>query len=82
MTDQDANTSGEDPDGRTKDIFKKMDTNCDGVLSKQEFIEGCMNDETLFKLLACTGTDATGETMDNDTLDIDEIEDQMDSTIE
>ena len=79
MTDQDSNVIGEDPDSRTRDIFKKMDTNCDGVLSKQEFIDGCMNDETLFKLLACTGTDNPGDTLDNDTLDTD---DQLDSTAE
>ncbi len=53
MTDQDPNTA-ESPLLRTQDIFHKMDINGDGVLSKEEFIQGCMNDETLFKLLSCS----------------------------
>ena len=53
MTDQDPNTA-ESPELRTQDIFQKMDVNSDGVLSKEEFIQGCMNDETLFKLLSCS----------------------------
>ena len=43
------------PKKRTRDIFLKMDTNRDGVLSKEEFVKGCLNDETLYKLLACSG---------------------------
>ena len=34
-----------------------MDLNSDGVLSKEEFIKGCMNDETLYRLLACSGAE-------------------------
>ena len=45
------------PLARTKDIFSKMDVNNDGVLSKDEFIKGCLNDETLYKLLACSVDD-------------------------
>lgn len=46
--------NGETPEVRTKDIFEKMDTNQDGVLSKEEFIKGCLSDEKLFNLLACS----------------------------
>ncbi len=59
MTDQDP-TSAESPELRTQDIFQKMDINCDGVLSKEEFIQGCMNDETLFKLLSCSSPGVGG----------------------
>ena len=45
---------GDAPCRRTQDIFTKMDVNNDGVLSKEEFIKGCMNDETLYRLLACS----------------------------
>ena len=61
MTETDATRIGDAPEMRTKDIFSKMDCNMDGVLSKEEFIQGCLGDETLYKLLACsqdeTGTD-------------------------
>ncbi len=40
--------------GRTQVIFDKMDTNKDNVLSKEEFVQGCMQDEALFKMLAST----------------------------
>ncbi|VEL38530.1 unnamed protein product [Protopolystoma xenopodis] len=42
------------PEGRTKAIFHKMDVNSDHVLTKEEFIRGCLNDEHLYKLLACS----------------------------
>ena len=38
---------------RTRDIFCKMDTNNDGVLTRDEFIKGCLSDETLYKVLSC-----------------------------
>ena len=46
-------TPGDDdtPDKRTKEIFEKMDSNGDGVLSKDEFIHGCMADEFLCQML-------------------------------
>ena len=53
MTDQSA-AMAENPTERTRDIFTKMDVNSDGVLSKEEFIKGCLNDETLYRLLACS----------------------------
>ena len=57
MTDQEPESSSGGPTDRTRDIFKKMDINNDGVLTKEEFIKGCMNDETLYKLLACNNAD-------------------------
>lgn len=39
------------PEKRTKEIFAKMDENHDGVLSKEEFIKGCMSDEFLCQML-------------------------------
>ncbi|KAI3381783.1 hypothetical protein SNEBB_002036 [Seison nebaliae] len=40
------------PMARVDKIFEKMDTNHDGVLSKDEFIDGCLQDELLKRLLA------------------------------
>jgi len=39
------------PESRTKEIFAKMDENSDGVLSKEEFIKGCMSDQFLYQML-------------------------------
>jgi len=62
MTDYKPTEDEEMPVVRTKEIFNRMDTNGDGVLSKDEFIRGCLGDERLFKLLAYSsgggGTDA------------------------
>jgi hypothetical protein len=55
MTDYDPIELGDAPLARTQDIFDKMDTNRDGVLSKDEFVRGCLSDERLYKLLACSG---------------------------
>lgn len=41
----------DNPEKRTAEIFAKMDTNGDGVLSKDEFIRGCMTDEFLCQML-------------------------------
>ena len=57
MTEGDEHKVGDAPVIRTKDIFVKMDTNHDGVLSKEEFIRGCLNDQTLYRLLACSSDD-------------------------
>ena len=53
MTEPDS-VVGDAPVERTRDIFNKMDLNSDGVLTKDEFIRGCLEDEDLFKLLACS----------------------------
>lgn len=45
---------GNSPAERTRAIFKKMDSNNDQVLTKEEFIQGCLNDEHLYRLLAQT----------------------------
>ena len=58
MTEQDMETVGDAPCRRTQDIFTKMDINNDGVLSKDEFIRGCLGDETLYRLLACSSAQA------------------------
>ena len=44
----------ENPEKRTAEIFAKMDVNGDGVLSKDEFIRGCMTDEYLCQMLTST----------------------------
>jgi hippocalcin-like protein 1 len=52
------NEDNDTPDKRTREIFAKMDLNGDGVLSKDEFIRGCMADEFLCQMLtADPGTD-------------------------
>ena len=45
------NDPGDTPERRTKEIFIKMDENKDGVLSKEEFIKGCMSDQFLYQML-------------------------------
>jgi len=54
MTDYRPTEDCEMPSVRTQEIFNRMDVNRDGVLSKDEFIRGCLGDERLFKLLACS----------------------------
>ncbi|CAF1054399.1 unnamed protein product [Adineta ricciae] len=38
-------------DERAMNIFRMMDKNSDGVLSREEFVDGCLNDEQLYQLL-------------------------------
>ena len=45
------NDPNDTPDRRTREIFEKMDENGDGVLSKEEFVKGCMADEFLYQML-------------------------------
>lgn len=40
-----------DADERAMNIFRMMDKNNDNVLSREEFVDGCMNDEQLYQLL-------------------------------
>ena len=47
-----------DPDKRTSEIFAKMDADNDGVITRDEFIRGCMADQVLYGMLAC-GYDAS-----------------------
>lgn len=41
----------EQPEERTDKIFAQMDKNNDGVLTKQEFIDGCLADDFLCQML-------------------------------
>ncbi|XP_076462744.1 neuronal calcium sensor 2-like [Babylonia areolata] len=41
----------ETPKDRTARIFDKMDSNNDGVLTREEFIHGCLNDQCLYEML-------------------------------
>ena len=34
-----------------QDIFTQIDENGDGTLTEEEFLTGCLEDETLFKML-------------------------------
>ena len=45
------NNPDDTPEKRTDEIFEKMDENKDGVLSKEEFIKGCMADQFLYQML-------------------------------
>ncbi|XP_041358046.1 neuronal calcium sensor 2-like [Gigantopelta aegis] len=52
-------TFDDTPQQRTEMIFKKMDTNQDGVLTREEFIQGCLADTTLYQML--TADSETGQ---------------------
>jgi len=41
----------ETPEERTDKIFQQMDKNKDGVLTKKEFMDGCLADEFLCQML-------------------------------
>ena len=45
------NNTEDTPEIRTKEIFDKMDENQDGVLSKEEFVKGCLSDQFLYQML-------------------------------
>lgn len=47
------NRKGEnDPKERVTAIFRKMDTNYTNTLDEREFVEGCLGDPFLMKLLS------------------------------
>lgn len=46
----------ETPEQRTDKIFIQMDKNKDGVLTKQEFIDGCLADDVLCSMLTANST--------------------------
>ncbi|EUB56238.1 Neuronal calcium sensor 2 [Echinococcus granulosus] len=39
------------PEARTEEIFDKMDENRDGVLTRDEFMNGCLSDQYLLSML-------------------------------
>lgn len=47
LTNQDTDS----PEERTHKIFAKMDVNNDGVLTRSEFVDGCMKDQFLYQML-------------------------------
>jgi len=53
ITESDGEQFDDAPQTRTQEIFAKMDLNHDGVLSKEEFIRGCLEDNVLYHMLAC-----------------------------
>merc|ERR1711893_534877 len=40
------------PEQRAEEIFRKMDVNCDGKVTRQEFVRCCLHDPKLLELLA------------------------------
>ena len=40
------------PEEKAEDIFHKMDLNSDGRVTRQEFVQACINDSVLLELLA------------------------------
>merc|ERR1712173_289152 len=42
----------ETPEKRAEDIFRKMDVNSDGRVTRQEFVRSCLNDSKLAELLS------------------------------
>ena len=42
----------ETPEKKAEDIFRRMDINSDGRVTRQEFVETCLNDSKLLELLA------------------------------
>ena len=56
MLGEDADSlEGEEAALRVKDIFEKMDTNNDGKVCLEEFLEVCNIDDGLAKLLSLSG---------------------------
>ena len=38
-------------DARARELFDALDANGDGVVTEDEFVEGCMSDEAFVKVL-------------------------------
>ncbi|CAF3958770.1 unnamed protein product [Rotaria sp. Silwood2] len=50
---------------RAMNIFTMMDKNSDGILSREEFVDGCLNDEQLYQLL--TQSSRVGEDRESES---------------
>lgn len=48
----------ENPVVRTEQIFQKMDLDKNGVISEQEFINGCLQDKFLYQMLTADYSDS------------------------
>ena len=44
----------ETPEVRAEDIFRRMDSNSDGRVTRQEFVRSCQNDAKLAEMLSPT----------------------------
>ena len=53
------NTTIVTPDTRAKNIFKKIDLDGDGFVTKDEFMKGCLQDDELLNILACNAGGGT-----------------------
>ena len=42
---------------RAEKIFAELDFNCDGALTEEEFLTGCLSDDALVRLLNAGGID-------------------------
>lgn len=51
MLGTDSNVADLSPEARAEEIFEKMDENGDGVLTREEFMKGCMEDSQLKAML-------------------------------
>ena len=49
---------------RAHAVFEKLDINDDGSLDEKEFVDGCLNDERIAKLLNTAST--TQQNLDSD----------------
>ena len=49
--------SVETPKNRTDQIFEKMDTDKNGVITESEFINGCLQDKFLYQMLTADYSD-------------------------
>lgn len=51
-------TPAENPIVRTEQIFQKMDLDKNGVITEQEFINGCLQDKFLYQMLTADYSDS------------------------
>lgn len=61
MVSNDKESPMETPEQRTERIFVQMDKNKDGVLTKKEFIDGCLADDVLCSMLTANTSSGSGQ---------------------